>query len=108
MISIIIPTFNNLKYLDLCINSLKKNSYFDNEILLHINEGTDGSLKFAQEKKIKFTYSPSNDGLCIGCNNVSKLSSFDYILYAHDDMYFLPNWDFQLIEEAKLLNTKKF
>ena len=51
MISIIIPTFNNLKYLDLCINSLKKNSYFDNEILLHINEGTDGSLKFAQEKK---------------------------------------------------------
>ena len=68
MISIIIPTFNNLKYLDLCINSIKKNSYFNNEILLHINEGTDGSLKFAKEKKIKFTYSPTNDGLCIGCN----------------------------------------
>ena len=56
MISIIIPTFNNLKYLDLCINSIKKNSYFNNEILLHINEGTDGSLKFAKEKKIKVTY----------------------------------------------------
>ena len=108
MISIIIPTFNNLKYLDLCINSIKKNSYFNNEILLHINEGTDGSLKFAKEKKIKFTYSPINDGLCIGCNKVSKFSSFDYILYAHDDMYFLPNWDFSLIEEVKLLKTKKF
>ena len=27
MISIIIPTFNNLEYLKLCINSLKKTSF---------------------------------------------------------------------------------
>ena len=58
MISIIIPTFNNLKYLDLCINSIKKNSYFNNEILLHINEGTDGSLKFAKEKKSSLLIHP--------------------------------------------------
>ena len=107
MISIIIPTFNNLKYLDLCINSIKKNSYFNNEILLHINEGTDGSIKFAKEKKIKFSYSPSNDGLCIGCNKVSKFSSFDYILYAHDDFYFCPGWDIAFAEELNKLNNRE-
>ncbi len=108
MISIIIPTFNNLKYLSLCINSLKKNSHFKNEILLHINEGTDGTIQFATKEKLRFTHSQINDGLCIGCNKVSKLSSFDYILYCHDDMYFLPNWDLLLIEEVKSLKTNKF
>ena len=108
MISIIIPSYNNLKYLELCISSLKKNSHFKNEILIHINEGSDGTIEFVKQKKIKFTHSSINDGLCIGCNKVSKLSSFEYILYAHDDMYFLPNWDLLLIEEVKSLNTNKF
>tara|TARA_B100001057_G_C22862615_1_gene955181 strand:+ start:3146 stop:4027 length:882 start_codon:yes stop_codon:yes gene_type:complete len=108
MISIIIPSFNNLKYLSLCIDSLKKNSHFKNEILLHINEGTDGTVKFAIKEKIKYTHSLVNDGLCIGCNKVSKLSTFDYILYCHDDMYFLPKWDLLLIEEVKSLKTNKF
>ena len=53
MISIVIPTFNNLKYLQLCINSLKKNSIYDHEIILHINEGSDGTLEFAKEKGYK-------------------------------------------------------
>ena len=108
MISIIIPTFNNLKYLQLCINSIKKNSHFKNEILVHINEGSDGTINFVKENNLKFTHSKINDGLCIGCNKVSKLSSFNYILYAHDDMYFLPDWDLLLINEVKSLNTTKF
>ena len=108
MISIIIPTFNNLEYLDLCIKSLEKNSYFKNEILLHINEGSDGTIDYAKNKKLVYTYSKINDGLCIGCNKVAKKSSYDLILYSHDDMYFLPDWDIKLINEVKLLNTKKF
>ena len=40
------PTFNNLNYLKLCIKSLKKNSYFNNEIIIHVNEGSDGSFEF--------------------------------------------------------------
>ena len=33
MFSIIIPTLNNLEYLKFCINSILKNSEFNNEIL---------------------------------------------------------------------------
>ena len=43
MFSIIIPTFNNLDYLKLCIKSIKKNSKFDHEIIVFINEGIDGT-----------------------------------------------------------------
>lgn len=108
MISIIIPTFNNKDYLKLCINSLKKNSYYDNEILVHVNEGNDGTVEYLEEKKIYFTFSKTNIGLCSGCNLISKNSNFDYILYSHDDMYFLPDWDLVLMNKVRELKTDKF
>jgi glycosyltransferase involved in cell wall biosynthesis len=108
MISIIIPTFNNLNYLKLCIHSLKKNSFYKNEILLHINEGTDGTIEYAKKNDLIYSHSKINDGLCVGCNKIAKKTSKDYILYSHDDMYFLPNWDLVLMNEVKSLNTKNF
>ena len=108
MISIIIPTYNNLPYLKLAISSIKKNSIYDNEIILHINEGSDGTLEFVKENNFKFSFSKINNGICLGCNEAASLSSYDLILYAHDDMYFCPNWDKVLIDEVKKLNTKFF
>ena len=49
MISIIIPTYNNLPYLRKCIESIGKNSFYDNEILVHINEGKDGSIQYIKD-----------------------------------------------------------
>jgi GT2 family glycosyltransferase len=108
MISILIPTYNNLSYLKACIESIKKNSFYKNEILVHINEGNDGTLEYIKNTDIKFTHSLTNIGLCLACNMVSKKSKFDLILYSHDDMYFLPNWDKVLIQKVKELKTKKF
>ena len=50
MFSIIIPTLNNLKYLKLCIESLKKNSKFNHEIIPHVNIGSDGTVEFLKKK----------------------------------------------------------
>ena len=49
MFSIVIPTFNNLNYLKICFNSLKKNSTYKHEIILHVNEGSDGTLDFVKK-----------------------------------------------------------
>ena len=46
MFSIIIPTFNNLEYLKVCLNSIKKNSEFDHQIIPHVNIGDDGTKDF--------------------------------------------------------------
>ena len=46
MFSIIIPTFNNIKYLKLCLESIKKNSTFNHEIIVHVNLGEDGTKEF--------------------------------------------------------------
>ena len=101
MFSIIIPTYNNLNYLKLCIKSLLKNSKYEHEIIIHINDGSDGTLKYAIENNIKHTFSETNIGLCSSMNKAYSLTTTDYILYAHDDMYFCNNWDNFLIDEIK-------
>tara|TARA_Y100000741_G_scaffold168811_1_gene127847 strand:- start:58 stop:894 length:837 start_codon:yes stop_codon:yes gene_type:complete len=108
MFSIIIPTFNNLNYLKICIDSINKNSKFNHEIILHINDGSDGSLKYVRQSNLKHTHSTKNIGLCTAVNNAAKLSSTQYILYAHDDMYFCPEWDEHLINEVNMIGHNNF
>jgi glycosyltransferase involved in cell wall biosynthesis len=107
-LSIIIPTFNNFHYLKFFLRSLKINSEFDHEIILHINDGSDGTLKYALENNIKHTHSKSNIGLCSSMNKAYSLTTTDYILYAHDDMYFCKNWDIFLIKEIKNQNNNQY
>ena len=108
MISIVIPTYNNLDYLKLCLKSLKKNSSFKHEIIIHINDGSDGTLNFVKDENLKHTFSNNNIGLCSSINKAAKLVSGKYILYSHDDMYFCPNWDEVLLNEVKSLNHDNF
>ena len=106
--SIIIPTLNNFKYLKVCINSILKNSSFNHEIIIHLNGNCDQSEKFLKEKKIKYTKSTNNIGLCSAVNLGAKDSKYDYILYSHDDMYFLPGWDTNLIDEVNTIEHNNF
>ena len=108
MFSIIIPTFNNLEYLKILIKSLKKNSKFDNEIILHINEGIDVTLDYVKKNKIRYTYSEKNLGLCSATNIAAEKATTNYILYSHDDMYFCPEWDTALINEINNLETNAY
>ena len=101
MFSIIIPTFNNLKYLKLCIKSIKKNSQFNHEIIIHINEGIDGTLEYLKDKEFITSYSKKNSGVCVGFNKATALASKKYIVLAHDDMYFCPDWDVAFYDEIK-------
>ena len=99
MFSILIPTFNNLEYLKICINSIKKNSNFKHQIIIHVNEGSDGTLEYVKKNNFDFTYSEKNIGMPKALNKSSKLSKFDFILISHDDFYYCPNWDLEFKKE---------
>ena len=108
MFSVIIPTFNNYEYLKLCLNSIKKNSYFFHEIIIHVNDGSDGTLDYVIKNKFKYTFSNHNIGLCTAINLSAKISTSKYILYAHDDMYFCPDWDKHLLKEINKIGHGNF
>ena len=108
MFSIIIPTFNNLPYLKVCISSIKKNSKFEHDIVIHINDGADGTEEYLISKNIRYTITRYNAGICEGVNMAAKQVTTTYILYAHDDFYFCPGWDEVLLNEVKKITHNNF
>lgn len=109
LFSILIPSWNNLDYLKLCVQSIKKNSFYSHQIVIILNEASDGSLEWTEmQKDIDFIHSTENIGICYGLNAARGLISTKYILYANDDMYFLPDWDKFLMQEIKNIGHKAF
>jgi len=108
MFSILIPTFNNLEYLKLCIDSIKKNSKFNHQIIIHINEGSDGTLDYVRNHGYEFTYTKVNVGMPKALNQSSKLAKNKYILISHDDFYYCPGWDVEFENELKNMKNNKF
>jgi len=107
--SIVIPSWNNLPYLQNCIHSIRKNSNFAHQIIVHINEGKDGSLAWVeQEKEIDYTFSEKNIGVCYALNAARSLVHTKYFLYLNDDMYLCPGWDTALMEEIQSIGHEMF
>ena len=99
--SIIIPSWNNLAYLKICIASLQKNSRYKHQIILHLNEGVDGSRVWATLQQLDYTASLENIGICYAMNTARRLAKSDLLVYFNDDMYACPDWDYWLYEEVK-------
>jgi glycosyltransferase involved in cell wall biosynthesis len=108
MFSIIIPTLNNIRYLELCIKSIKINSDFNHQIIPHVNIGDDGTIDLLRRLSIDFTHTEYNSGICEGTNKAAKKAKRNYILYAHDDFYFCPGWDRVLFDEINKIPHNKF
>ena len=108
MFSIIIPSLNNLSYLKMCLKSIENNSKYKHEVIVHSNIGSDGTLDFLKKNNIKFTHTEYNSGICEGVNKASKKATTNYIVYAHDDFYFIPGWDEVFESEIKKIPTKLF
>ena len=108
MFSIIIPTFNNIEYLKKCIDSIRKNSTYDHEIIPHVNEGSDGTIDYLKENNIEYTFTNYNSGICKGMNMAAKKAKTEFLLYAHDDFYFCPKWDLVLKSELEMIKHKNF
>lgn len=83
-ISVGIPFFNAEKFLPKAIESVINQSHQNWELLLVDDGSNDGSLEIArrferQDNRIKVFYDGKNKGLAARLNELSKLSSGDYI-----------------------------
>jgi len=108
MFSIIIPTWNNLELLQLCVRSIQQNSAFTHQVIVHVNDGSDGTLNWVREQGLTHTASPGNIGICLAVNEAAMHATQDYVLYLNDDMYCCPGWDTALVNKLKQLDTDLF
>ncbi len=108
MFSIIIPTWNNLPYLRLVIDSLRRHSAHDHQIIVHVNDGSDGTLDWVREQGIEHTASPGNIGICHAVNLAAARATRDYIVYMNDDMFCCPGWDSALVRHIERMPSDLF
>jgi glycosyltransferase involved in cell wall biosynthesis len=88
-LSVIIPTFNNVEYIDECINSIMESSKkFSVEILVGI-DGCQKTLNYVIQKKylefIRFYYFNSNNGPYDIKNTLSKVANSDKLVFFDSD-----------------------
>ena len=107
--SILIPSWNNLAFLQLCIRSIRTHSVVPFELIVHLNEGKDGSLQWVNDQgDIAYSHSETNVGVCHAMNAMRTLARADYVLYINDDMYTLPGWDLLLKQEIEACPNEYF
>jgi glycosyltransferase involved in cell wall biosynthesis len=94
-ISIIIPVYNEFRYIKSCIENIleQKFDYFDFEIIVSDNNSNDGTkeiLKKIENEKIKIFFQEHNYGKGSNIKNALKYISGDYILIQDADLEYSP------------------
>lgn len=97
-----IPTWHNFSYLKLAVESVRKNSTYDHQIIVIVNGDYDETLEWVKaQDDIDIVLFRENAGVCYALNAARTLVNSEWILFINDDMYVLPEWDKELLDEAE-------
>ncbi len=110
-----ISTYNNLPYLKIAIDSVRKNSFFkDAPFIIHAENCTDGTNEWLEENKEKYNLTlliePNNEiikGIGGGMNICAKHVFTEYIMFLHSDFYVTENWDIEALNISQKYPNKK-
>jgi GT2 family glycosyltransferase len=113
MLTHCISTYNNLPYLKLAVESVRKNSYFkDAPFIIHAENCTDGTYQWLADNGVKYNLTvyikdlePS--GLGQGMNFIASKVTTQYINFLHSDFYVTENWDLELLKVHEREPAKK-
>ncbi len=115
LITFCISTYNNLPYLKIAIDSVRKNSYFkDAPFIIHAENCTDGTNEWLFENKDKYNLTlliePKNievRGIGGGMNVCAEHVKTEYIMFLHSDCYVTKDWDIETLKIAQKYPNKK-
>jgi GT2 family glycosyltransferase len=101
-----ISTYNNLPYLKIAIDSVRKNSYFkEAPFIVHSENCTDGTNEWLFENKERYNLTLVIEpqtievrGIGGGMNVCADHVETEYIMFLHSDFYVTKNWDIELLK----------
>ena len=114
-ITFCISTWNNLPYLKIAIESVRKNSYYkDAPFIVHAENCNDGTNEWLFENQDKYNLTllvePSNEvvrGIGGGMNICAEHVETEYIMFLHSDFYVTKDWDKALMDIHEKYPNKK-
>ena len=101
-----ISTYNNLPYLKLAVESVRKNSYYkEAPFIIHAENCTDGTAEWLTNNAEKYQLTPYLDihseaakGIGGGMNFCADKVKTEYINFLHSDFYVTKDWDMELLK----------
>lgn len=107
-ITFCISTYNNLEYLKLAVESVRKNSWFeDAPFVIHAENCTDGTDQWLVDNVTRYKYdffiekNREPVGIGGGMNFCADKVETEYIMFLHSDFYVSTHWDLACLEEIK-------
>jgi|TARA_B100001778_G_scaffold292079_1_gene262476 GT2 family glycosyltransferase len=114
MITFCISTFNNLPYLKIAIDSVRRNSHYkDAPFIIHAENCDDGTDRWLIDNKEKYkldVYLDKNEvplGIGGGMNFCADKVETEFIMFLHSDFYVTKDWDIKLMEIFEKYPDKK-
>lgn len=84
-VTIIIPNYNGLTFLDPCFRALKKQSEKDFDVLVVDNGSVDGSVDWLKEHRIPSIFLPENTGFSGAVNAGIRKAHTPYVILLNND-----------------------
>ena len=102
LVSVIIPTYNGLRYLQDCLVSVSTQGWRDFETIVVENASTDGSAEFVRtaHPTIRLVQAKTNLGFAGGCNLGAQAAQGTWLVFLNNDTVVEPDWLEQLMAVA--------
>jgi Predicted glycosyltransferases len=95
LVTIIIPTFNRLKWISICLDSIKSQTYSHIETLVVDDGSTDGTVEWLKAQPqysfVRVHEQPKNGGASVARNDGIGLARGELITFIDSDDALLPN-----------------
>ena len=110
MISAIIPTYRNPKYLDLCLKSAMENKVLDETEIIVVVDGfpEESADVISKYKGIQVLNLPENKGMQYALNVGVMNAKNKWVFIENDDNVFGPEWDKKFVEAIKAFNNPNY
>ncbi|PNV62555.1 glycosyltransferase family 2 protein [Clostridium sp. chh4-2] len=84
-VTIIIPNYNGLKFMEPCFETLNRQTTDDYQVLVVDNGSTDGSVEWLKERKIPSIFLEENTGFTGAVNVGLKAAKTPYVILLNND-----------------------
>lgn len=102
-VSIVVPNYNGIKYIQTCLDALRKQTMEDVEILVIDNGSEDGSCELVEENypEVQLVKMGKNTGFCGAVNEGIRRSAAPFVLLLNNDTQADRNFTRKLYEGIK-------
>lgn len=96
-VTIIIPNYNGLAFMEPCFKALKAQDYQKFQVLVVDNGSTDGSVEWLKEHQVPSVFLPKNTGFSGAVNTGIRSASTPYVILLNNDTEPAPGYVGELV-----------